>query len=95
MAIVLHQIAGAWGTPSLSPFCTKLQCWLRMAEIPYEVAAAPGMLRAPRGKVPFIELDGAFLADSQAIVARLAATHGDPLDGWLPPVRRDDTRIGV
>lgn len=87
MAIVLHQIAGAWGTPSLSPFCTKLQCWLRMADLPYELAPAPDMLRAPRGKVPFVVIDGTPVSDSQVIVARLAASHGDPLDGWLPPER--------
>lgn len=88
MNIELQQVPGAWGTPSVSPFCTKLQCWLRMAELPYTVLASPDMLRAPRGKVPFVTIDGVVHTDSQHIITHLAALRGDPLDAWLTPEQR-------
>jgi glutathione S-transferase len=69
--IILHQPPGrAWGTPNLSPFCAKLECYLRMTEIPYKVAPfARG--DAPKKKIPYVELDGKFLGDSQLIVEEL------------------------
>ena len=44
--IQLHQFAPAWGM-SASPFCLKLETYLRMAEIPYEVVIGE-MGKAPR-----------------------------------------------
>lgn len=81
--MVIHQVDGAWGTPSVSPFCTKLQAALRMAEVPYTLAPRPDMLRAPRGKVPFAEIDGELVTDSARILDRVGATA--TLDGWLDP----------
>jgi hypothetical protein len=33
--VVVHELRGAWGLPSISPFCLKLQTWLRIAGVPY------------------------------------------------------------
>lgn len=87
MGIILFQVPGAFGTPSISPFCTKLQAWLRMAAIPYEVGAVD-MMRAPRGKVPFARIDGELMTDSQLIIEHLAGQRGDPLDAWLTADQR-------
>jgi hypothetical protein len=38
--LVLHQPPGGWGEPSISPFCMKLECWLRMAGIDFDVVPA-------------------------------------------------------
>ena len=35
--VILHQIRRAPLTPNLSPFCLKLETYLRMAKIPYQV----------------------------------------------------------
>ena len=71
-----------WGTPNLSPFCTKLECWLRMANVDHRLAPA-NLSRAPKGKIPYIELDGRLVGDSQLVIEALAAKHGDVMDGWL------------
>ena len=34
--VILHQPPAAWGLPNPSPFCAKLETYLRMAEIPFE-----------------------------------------------------------
>jgi glutathione S-transferase len=87
--IILHQPPlRPWGTPNVSPFCAKLECYLRIAEIPHK----PGRFNfraAPKGKVPFVELDGNMLGDSQLIIEelerRLAAENKKPLDQGMSP----------
>jgi glutathione S-transferase len=62
-----------WHTPNLSPFCTKLECYLRIAEIPYR-AAAMQIGKAPKGKIPYVELaDGTRMGDSQLVIEHLEA----------------------
>ncbi len=38
--ITLHQFARVWDIPNLSPFCSKVETYLRMAGIPDKVADA-------------------------------------------------------
>ena len=40
--IKLFQFPRMFGIPNLSPFCCKLETWLRIAQIPYEVVDTPG-----------------------------------------------------
>jgi glutathione S-transferase len=82
--IVLHQPSTRpWGTPNMSPFCAKLETYLRMAEVPYEAVPAD-YRRAPKGKIPFVVLDGALLGDSQLIMEELERRLGDKaLDAGL------------
>jgi glutathione S-transferase len=80
--IILHQFARTWGIPNLSQFCVKVETYLRMAELPYElVESLP--LKAPRGKLPFIVDQGQKIADSRLIIQHLKMTYGDPLDMHL------------
>jgi glutathione S-transferase len=63
-----------WNTPNLSPFCIKLECYLRMAEVPYK-AAAMQLGKAPKGKIPYVALpDGTLMGDSQLIIEQLERT---------------------
>lgn len=80
--IVLYQFPGAYGLKSLSPFCTKLEAYLRLAGVPYR-AALGDPRKAPTGKLPYVRWDGVLLGDSGAIVDRCKAELGDPLDGGL------------
>ena len=85
--IHLHQPPGAWGSPSVSPFCIKLETYLRMAKVPYERRGANPM-KAPKGKVPYVTIDGAMMGDSQLILERLEAKNATPLDASLTPEQR-------
>ncbi len=80
--LILHKGPAAFGLSDVSPFCLKLECYLRMAGIPYTPKPA-AFGKAPKGKIPFIEDDGSFLGDSQLIIEHLKRKHGDPLDGKL------------
>ncbi|TMQ06226.1 MAG: glutathione S-transferase family protein [Deltaproteobacteria bacterium] len=70
-----------WNIPNLSPFCAKLECYLRVTEIPYKTAPMQ-MGKAPKGKIPYVELaDGTRLGDSQHIIEHLEralAAEGKP-----------------
>jgi glutathione S-transferase len=80
--IILHQSPPAWGVGNTSPFCLKLESYLRMVGLPYKARAAD-FRKAPKGKIPFIEEDGQLLGDSQFIIEHLKRKHGDPLDAKL------------
>ncbi len=75
-----------WQTPNMSPFCTKLECYLRMTEIPY-MPAPMSRSQAPKGKIPYVDFgDGKMLGDSQLIIEVLEKQLGTrALDAGLSP----------
>jgi glutathione S-transferase len=82
--VKLFQPKRAFGLPNPSAFCVKLETYLRMAEIEYEVAFGDPR-DAPKGKVPWIDDDGHVLGDSTFVINYLKQKYGDPLDGRLTP----------
>jgi glutathione S-transferase len=90
--LTLYQGPRAWGQPNLSPFCTKLEAYLRMAEIPHEVKTAD-IRKAPKGKIPFVELDGQCVGDSTHVVELLRERFGDGLDARLDARQKAEGRL--
>jgi glutathione S-transferase len=81
--IKLFQFPRMFGIPNLSPFCCKLETWLLIADIPYEVVDTPDPRRGPKGKLPFIEDAGVQIADTSLIVDHLVKTRGVDPDACL------------
>jgi len=79
----LHQLPPLDRAPSLSPFCMKVETYLRMAEIPYESVTTVDARRTPKGKLPWIEDGNHRLGDSGLILEHLKATRGNPVDDHL------------
>jgi glutathione S-transferase len=77
-----------FGIPNVSPFCCKLETWLRIAGIPFEVVDTPDPRKGPKGKVPFIEDDGVRIGDSTLIVDHLKRTRGVDPDARLDATER-------
>lgn len=69
--LVIHHLPGAWGLPSLSPFCLKLDTYLRMVGIPFEVVIDATPFGAPKKKLPAMEHRGRFIGDSNFIIEYL------------------------
>ena len=88
--IQLYQFDPAFGLPNASPFCMKMETYLRMAELPFEMPTATlrDLQRAPMGKLPYIVDEGKTLADSTFIIEHLKARYGDPLDAWMDGQRK-------
>ncbi|KAI8820367.1 uncharacterized protein EV422DRAFT_67980 [Fimicolochytrium jonesii] len=66
-----------WGHPNASPFSLKLETWLLMAKIPYVVIRGFDLKAAPKGKIPFIEMDGIKMGDSELIIQFLQTRFPD------------------
>jgi glutathione S-transferase len=86
--IKLFQFPRMFGIPNVSPFCCKLETWLRIAGLPYEVIDTPDPRKAPKGKVPFIEDDGVRIGDSSLIIDHLVKTRGVNPDARLDAAQR-------
>jgi glutathione S-transferase len=85
--ITLHTFPGRWGLESLSPFCMKVEVYLKLAKLPYKTTLGDPR-KAPKGKMPFIEDDGTIVCDSTAILDYLEKKHGAPIDGGLSELDR-------
>jgi len=86
--IKLFQFPRMFSVPNLSPFCCKLETWLRIAGIPYEVVDTPDPRKAPKGKLPFIEDGGLRIGDTSLIIEHLRRTRGVDPDAHLDPSQR-------
>lgn len=85
--ITLYQFAPAFGLPNGSPFCFKVENYLRMTGEAFETKEA-NPRRAPKGKLPFIKDSGVVVSDSAHILDHLKKTRGDRLDKDLSPKDR-------
>lgn len=85
---------GTWqGIADPSPFCTKVDCYMRAAGIEFETVSGTANLgKAPKKKLPFIDHDGKIIGDSTFIIEYLKEQFGDPLDAELNPEQRAVTR---
>ena len=64
-------------------FCIKLETYLRVSDTPYKTAPFKRS-QAPKGKIPYVELDGQLVGDSQLIIEKLEQRSKQPLDAALP-----------
>lgn len=77
--LVVHQIPGAWGLPSVGPFSLKLETYLRIVEIPYRTVVEATPFTGPKRKLPWIEHEGRKIGDSGFIITYLEKRFGcDP-----------------
>ena len=73
--IILHQYPGAFGLSSLSPFCIKIEFFLKMANLPYKIHNELNPGKGPKGKMPFINDGGQKIPDSSFIIDYLIEKH--------------------
>lgn len=83
--IILYQFAPRWDLPNASPFCMKLETYLRMAKLPYQNKYVDDPRKAPKGKLPYIRDGEQTVADSSLIIQHLTRKYGDSLDAELTP----------
>ena len=78
----------AFGMRNVSPFCLKVEMLLAALELPYTVSSEKDPRKAPKGKLPFVIVDGKRIADSELIVEYLDETTGGKVFAGLSPQQK-------
>ena len=77
--IELHQFTPAFGLMNASPFCMKVEVFLKLAGLEYRCVNGAMPMGKPKGKLPVLHDDAQVIADSQAIVEHLQRRYADRL----------------
>ncbi|CAI9724091.1 Hypothetical predicted protein [Octopus vulgaris] len=88
--IILHLIPRLKDTPNLSPFAVKLETYLRMTKLPYQVDYCFDM--SPKHKTPWITYNGEVVSDSQFIIEYLNEKFNIDLSSHLTDEQRGVAR---
>ena len=86
--LTAYHLPGGWGLVSVSPFCLKLDAFLRMTGIEHESVTVKAPFGAPKGKAPWIDHDGMKLGDSSLIIQYLIEKFGHDPDAHLTAEQR-------
>jgi len=86
--LVVHQLPGAWGLSSISPFCLKLEVYLRLVGLPFRAVVDATPFGGPKRKLPWIEHDGKKIGDSGFIIEYLERRFGVDPDARLSAAER-------
>ena len=88
--VILHQFPPGKNIPSISPFCLKLETFLRINKIPYENSY--GYKAGKKGKLPWIEYKGEKVPDTNFIVDYLNKTFEVELEKDLSSTEKAQAR---
>ena len=69
--IKLVTLGAAFGLRNVSPFCLKVEMLLHDLGLPFEEDVEQDPRKAPKGKLPYVIIDGQTLADSELITLKL------------------------
>jgi glutathione S-transferase len=89
--VTLLQFRPAWGLPNPSPFCFKLEAWMQMVGIDYQVKVMDDPRKSPKGKLPCLVDGERTIADSSHIVQYLEERFEVTPDGDLTPLQRSQS----
>lgn len=81
--IKLYTFPEAFGLRNVSPFCLKVEMALTYLNDEYEIVEEKDPRKSPKGKLPYIVINGESIADSEIILEHLGQTHGGALYGDL------------
>ena len=87
-----YHLPGAFGLPTVSPFCLKLDAFLRMTGIEHESITAATPFAGPKKKAPWIRYKGRTIGDSTFIIDFLKKEFSVDPDAHLDERQRS---VGV
>merc|ERR1712223_1635345 len=70
--VYVYQFSRTSTVPTISPACLKLETWLKLNGIKFENINHNSKLRSKRGLLPFVELNGEEICDSDYIIKQLS-----------------------
>jgi len=87
--VYLYQFTRTPVLPSLSPYCLKVETWLRLAGLKYENVDHKMKYKSKKGQLPFVEVNGEEIADSAIIIKELGTRNNSDLDTGLTPEQKN------
>jgi len=87
--IYLYQFTRTPVLPSLSPYCLKVESWLRLAGLKYENVDHKMKYKSKKGQLPFVEVNGEEVADSAIIIKEMSSRYNTDLDAGLTPEQKN------
>ena len=82
--ITLYNFGPFHGLADPSPFCMKVDCYLRAAGLEFKTQSGAQFIgKSPKHKLPYIDDDGKQIGDSNFIIEYLKDKYGDKLDSEL------------
>ena len=89
-----YHLPGYWGLVTVSPFCLKLDAFLRMTGIEHKSITAATPFGGPKKKAPWIEFEGRKLGDSTLIIDFLKERFSKDPDAHLS-AREQGTAVAI
>ncbi|MAR90110.1 MAG: glutathione S-transferase family protein [Pseudomonadota bacterium] len=86
--ITVYQFSRAWGLPNPSPFCMKLEGYLKLGGLPYRIVEQNDPRKGPKQKIPYVKINGQVMGDSEQIYEYLHSHQMLDLDQPLDQVTR-------
>jgi len=93
--VYLYQFTRTPVLPSLSPYCLKVETWLRLAGLKYENVDHKMKYKSKKGQLPFIEINGEEIADSAIIIRELDQRYNVNLDACLSAEQRNVAHANI
>jgi len=81
--VYVYQFSRTPTVPNISPFCLKVETWLKLNGVKFESIQHFNKLRSKRGLLPFVEFNGEEIADSEFIISTLGEKLGKDMDAGL------------
>ncbi len=92
MAVTLYKFGAQWGITDPSPFCVKLESFLRLNNIEFTLGdfdIKSTLNKAPKKKMPFVVFeDGRKMGDSTLIINHLSDANSIDMDAPLSAEQR-------
>jgi len=80
--IKLLKFGPGFGTSDFSPFVLKVETYFKMTGVEYQ-GVPSDVRKAPKKKLPVVEVDGRVICDSSAIIEHFESKRTDKLDAQL------------
>ena len=93
-SFTLVTLGSAFGLRNVSPFCLKIEMLLTSLGIPFAIEVEADPRKAPKGKLPFLKVDGTPLPDSELITEYIdAQTQGKVYAGLTAAEKAQGTAL--
>ncbi|HHF7348425.1 TPA: glutathione S-transferase family protein [Legionella feeleii] len=87
--LILYSYPELFGLPDNNPFGLKVDTFLRLAKINYQLEHILDTKDAPRGQLPYILDDGEMITDSNRIIQHLTKKYKITFDSNLSPTQKN------